>query len=254
MIDDLDFNTTAFDIEFPADEGLPGLSNTLNVPIPIVDDELNEREEQYFITRFEVIKAVNLDGLDILRDVATVVIGDNDGEYCFLGPCMKLYCCYFAILTDIHIGFSSELYEYFEPSSETFITNVTLMKDNNRESEQTFSVGIHFSDPASVRPAALLTNDTRDSWDYSIQRVPGQAFVLRFLRPDQQSVTVSFYLNSDDVPEGPEGFQLTEIVETAGGYPQFLLPLQTSTTAFQSTTVTIIDDDGKPNFQQLHVP
>ena len=79
-LDTEDFDTTAFDIEFPSDEGVPGPSNTLNVPVPVVDDELNEREEQYFITRFEVVDAINPDGLDITRDVATVVIGDNDGK------------------------------------------------------------------------------------------------------------------------------------------------------------------------------
>ena len=44
-----------------------------------MDDELNERGEQFFIVRLEVIDAVNSDAIDIDRDVATVVIGDNDG-------------------------------------------------------------------------------------------------------------------------------------------------------------------------------
>ena len=79
LIDEQDFNTTAFDITMPADEGEP--TYVLNIPIPIVDDEINERKEQYFIVRFEVIDAINPNAIHIDQDVAMVAIVDNDGKY-----------------------------------------------------------------------------------------------------------------------------------------------------------------------------
>ena len=121
------------------------------------------------------------------------------------------------------------------------------MKDDNRVSEQTFRVAIVVSDPPSVRPATL---DTGGDWDYRVAAV-GQTSILADILPAQQSIQLAFSLNGDGIPEGLEGFQLTANVETRGGFPQFLLPFQTNATAFQSTTITIIDDDGKSNYQQL---
>ena len=112
------------------------------------------------------------------------------------------------------------------------------MKDDNRVSEQTFRIGVVASDPTCVRPATLETLDTVDSWDYRVGAV-GQTFLLHDIFPGQQFLPISFFLNGDDIPEDREGFQLEIIVETEGEFPQFLLPLQTSTTAFQSTTITI---------------
>ena len=239
MIDDLDFNTTAFNATLAADEDSSTPTTQLNTPVLIVDDELKEREEQFFIVRLEVIDALNSDAVVIDRDVATVVIRDNDGKYIIFS--WPIHCnCDLVHLTDIRIGFSRELYEYFEPSEETIITNITLVKDDNRVSEQTFRIRIVVSDPTSMRPATLHTEDIEpDSWDYPVGQV-GQHFLLIDISPAQQSLLVAFILNDDDVPEGLEGFRLT----AAGGFPQFLLPLQTSTTAFQSTTITVIDADG----------
>ena len=76
-----DFNTAAFTVEFPANEGAPSPTLTQSAPVAIVDDALNEAEEQYFIVCFEIVHAVNRDSLDIDRDVAAVVIGNNDGKY-----------------------------------------------------------------------------------------------------------------------------------------------------------------------------
>ena len=242
-IDDEDFNSTAFTIVFPADEDAPSLTRSLNAPIPIVDDDINEADEQYFFAKLEGFDGVNLDSVIIERDFAMVVIGDNDGmlqDTVHSALTVTLYNnCHIA---DIRIGFALDVYEYFEPSSETMFTNVTLLKENNRVSEQTFRVGIVASDPTSVRPATL---ETRHSYiyDYRVGSV-GQTFILRDLIPSQQTTAVAFFLNSDDIPEGTEGFVLTSEVDTYNGHPAFLPPLPTSTTAFQSTTVQIIDDDG----------
>ena len=119
------------------------------------------------------------------------------------------------------------------------------MKDDNLVSEQTFRVGINVNDPSiDVAAATLETDDTGlGEWDYRVGAVLADIFPL------QQSLIVSFILTGDNVPEGLEGFQLDASVETTGGFPQFALPLQSSTTAFRSTVVTIVDDDGR---QQLN--
>ena len=124
------------------------------------------------------------------------------------------------------------------------------MKDNNRVSEQTFRIGINVNDPATDVAAATLEtleNTGTDEWDYRVG-FAGQDFLQRDIFPAEQSLLVAFVLTGDNVPEGLEGFQLDASVETEGGFPQFALPLQSSTTAFRSTVVTIVDDDGR---QQL---
>ena len=73
-----DFNTTAFDITFPADE----FGNIADVPeaISIVDDEIDEAQEQFFIIVLEVLEAVNFDLLRITRNISVGTIVDNEGE------------------------------------------------------------------------------------------------------------------------------------------------------------------------------
>ena len=125
------------------------------------------------------------------------------------------------------------------------------MKDDNRVSEQTFRVGINVNNPSiiDVAAATLETDDTGPGeWDYRVGAF-GQDFILTDIFPLQQSLIVGFILIGDNVPEGLEGFQLDASVETAGGFPQFALPLQSSTTAFRSTVVTLVDNDGR---QQLN--
>ena len=73
-----DFNATAFNVIFPADE-------IVNIPdveefIPIVDDEIDEAQEQVFIILLEVLEAVNFDLIRITRDTSFGRIIDNDGE------------------------------------------------------------------------------------------------------------------------------------------------------------------------------
>ena len=72
-----DFNATAFNVLFPADE-------VLNIPdvvefIPIVDDEIDEAHEQVFIMLLKVLEAVNFDLITITRSTSFGRIIDNDG-------------------------------------------------------------------------------------------------------------------------------------------------------------------------------
>ena len=73
-----DFNDTAFNVIFPADE----IVNIADVEefIPIVDDEIDEAQEQVFIILLEVLDAVNFDLLRITCNTSFGRIIDNDGE------------------------------------------------------------------------------------------------------------------------------------------------------------------------------
>ena len=120
-----------------------------------------------------------------------------------------------------------------------FITNVTLVKEDGRVSEQTFGVGITVSNPQMLSPATLEPDDTSFNFDYTLG-IPGQTFIVLQFLPNQQSITFEFFLNSDELPEGTEAFQASS---TPGeGFPTFQAPI---TTAFASTEIQIIDNDCK---------
>jgi hypothetical protein len=71
----MDFNATAFDVLYPADEGV------LRIPafIPVTDDDVNEACKQTFVVLLEVVGAANPDLITITRTNSTCVIIDNDG-------------------------------------------------------------------------------------------------------------------------------------------------------------------------------
>ena len=119
------------------------------------------------------------------------------------------------------------------------ITNVTLVKEDSRVSEQTFGVGITVSNPQMLSPATLEQFNTGINFDYALG-IPEQTFtVLQFL-PNQQSITFEFFLNSDELPEGTEAFRASST--PVEGFPTFQAPI---TTAFPSTEIQIIDNDCK---------
>ena len=49
--------------------------------IPIVDDDKDEADFQFFIAFLEVVDAVNMDLIDIGRHFSRGIIVDNDGKY-----------------------------------------------------------------------------------------------------------------------------------------------------------------------------
>ena len=123
---------------------------------------------------------------------------------------------YFVLtLAVVRIGFALEVYNYFEPEFEQLFLNVTLVKDNNQVSEQTFRVGIVATDPPGITPATL-DDGTVSSYDYRISTygVTFRSLVFLYTVP---SVTFSFILNGDDLSEGLEGFLLTSSV--VEGFP-----------------------------------
>lgn len=153
---------------------------------------------------------------------------------------MHTFFCLSFFSAEIRIGFAREVYSYYEPEVQMLFTNLTIVKDGGRISEQIFRVNISISDPATVAPATLRTSPVQEDWDFAVG-FAGQTSVLRDFFSSSQSVLVAFFLNGDDSVEDVEGFMLTSSPVVTDGFPSFLSPLPTSTTAFQSTTVQIFD-------------
>ena len=76
-----DFNNTIFNITFDADENAPVAISGISALIPIVDDDKDEADIQFFIAFLEVVDAVNMDLIDIGRTFSRGIIVDNDGKY-----------------------------------------------------------------------------------------------------------------------------------------------------------------------------
>jgi hypothetical protein len=76
----MDFNATAFNVTYPADEG-GNVVPRIPASIGVTDDDVNEAREQIFIVFLEIIDAANYDLITISRTNSTCVIVDNDGEY-----------------------------------------------------------------------------------------------------------------------------------------------------------------------------
>ena len=64
-------------VTFPADEG-----SHIDVPIPIVDDTVDEAKSQYFYAIFETLNVTNPNLVDTERTNSTLCdIRDNDSKY-----------------------------------------------------------------------------------------------------------------------------------------------------------------------------
>ena len=76
-----DFNNNIFNITFAADENAAVAISDISALIPIVDDDKDEADIQFFIASLEVVDAVNMDLIDIGRTFSRGIIVDNDGKY-----------------------------------------------------------------------------------------------------------------------------------------------------------------------------
>ncbi len=72
-----DFNPTLLTVTFPADEAPSETIFDINVPIMIINDEIDEAE-QNFIVYFEVIDAINENLILSERKVTVCRIIDDD--------------------------------------------------------------------------------------------------------------------------------------------------------------------------------
>lgn len=137
----------------------------------------------------------------------------------------------------IRIGFALPLYRFQEPANESLTTEVTLVKEGNRESEQTFGVVVTVSDPGGILQAASIQASNESIYDYRLF-IPS-TFILLLFPSAVQSVTFSFFINADELPEGTEAFRASST--PFEGFATFQAPITDS--AHQTTTIEILDND-----------
>ena len=145
----------------------------------------------------------------------------------------------------INIGFAQQMYSFNEPAFEELVREVTLVKEGNRQTEQTFAVNIVVSDPTSSTPPATLDIVDPVNFDYSLGN---SRDVVTLLFPNfVQNITFNFLLYNNDFPEGTEGFLATSAPAVGDEFPQFGLP-QTNT-VFEAAEILILQPGGKKPFQ-----
>jgi hypothetical protein len=131
------------------------------------------------------------------------------------------------------------VYTFTEPDVETPNSDVLLIREGGRRSEQTFLVAIDVGEPDSgIRSATLETFDV--AGDYNTA-AGGGSFIQVFFGPDQENVSLPLTLFPDTLPEGLEAFRATSI--PSEGFPNFGPPI--SGGAFATTEVRIMDNDCK---------
>ncbi len=126
----------------------------------------------------------------------------------------------------ISIGFQLREYTFFELPFETTISNVTLIKEGGRITEQIIGLIITFTDGTAGFEV-----------DYTLGGAIGLNSQARIIQPNAQSTTIHFVLRPDGIPEGTETFRVS--FSSQEGFP----PFETPTTTFISATISILDDD-----------
>ena len=155
-----------------------------------------------------------------------------------------------SLYSGIEIGFEFPTYTYTEPTfdesiDENFIPKsglpingpIYLAKENDRLTEQTFQLYVHFSSSVPPVNKTNIQPATRNE-DYSSNGELNNV-VLQF-RPEQQRINVAFSLFPDDVPEGTEAFLIgtssDKTAQLADGrmvdVPTFLNPTTLSAESF----------------------
>lgn len=149
------------------------------------------------------------------------------------------YCNHITFLcTAIRIGFEFPFYEF--PESTPSPDGIFLIKEDNRTSEQTFSVLVTVKSPVSpLLPATLQNVDPTIEFDYSLGSA-GQSSVTRLFLPQFSMIPFDFSLNNDDLTEGLEGFMATSESSSS-----FVTTYQTPVSTFATTEIRILDDDCK---------
>ena len=74
-----DFNNTNITLIFEPDENAVVLVSEMSVPIPIVDDAINEATEQVFIVELRLVSSINPATVDLSKRPSSLCgIIDND--------------------------------------------------------------------------------------------------------------------------------------------------------------------------------
>ena len=147
----------------------------------------------------------------------------------------------------IQIGFESQSYKVTEPNpdDENSINNlVYLIRENNRTTEQTYSVDLTVGDPGgNTKPATIETSNINQNFDYSLGSTDLTKVNVLF-PPTMDKIPFRFSLNPDLAVEGTETFRATSAQVIPSGYfPVFQIPSDVN--AFATTLIHILDNDGK---------
>ena len=79
--DCIDFNNSVITVRFDADELSSTPQTTRRVPIPIIDDAIDENSEEIFIINLKVSDSITPGGIRVTRRTSVGRIVDNDGEF-----------------------------------------------------------------------------------------------------------------------------------------------------------------------------
>ena len=145
----------------------------------------------------------------------------------------------------IRIGFERPSYEVTEPNeAEELITNlVYLIREDNRKSEQTYSVDLTAGDPGGNIKSATIETSNTNNFDYSFGLLD-QTTQNRLFAPEDDRIPFVFSVHPDTAVEGTETFRATSApVTPSGNFSVFQAPR--GITAFATTLINIIDSNGK---------
>ena len=118
---------------------------------------------------------------------------------------------------------------------------MVLVKEDNRQSEQTFLVAVGVSSPnlEEISPATARDSGGLNDYDLAGAR---RGFVIFLFPPTNQRRQFFFFLSPDDVAEGTEGFLVFST--PLEGSITYTIP-GPSSSVFRTVTVIIEDDDRK---------
>ena len=148
---------------------------------------------------------------------------------------------YVHVYIALRIGFPKTVFEFSESGNHTDLeVEVLLVKENNVESEQTFSIELLLLEPAiSDIPAIQATNSGMLGGDFAFPNEAG-SLILHFT-PSSQMLRANLTIFDDNIAEGTETFMLHSRSYTNEGSPSYYFPIDT----FTDTRIIIFDDDSK---------
>lgn len=144
---------------------------------------------------------------------------------------------------DVRLAFSRRTYNFFEPESFSEITNVTLIKEDNGVSEQTFTVRVV---PLDYEFSSYYdgSGEFASGSGFSSPMVASQQFPTTVVfPPNLQAVPVEFHLLPDDQLEGLEYFALQIAIAEEGS------PIYRRSAYSQSAMINIFDNECKFAFR-----
>ena len=138
-------------------------------------------------------------------------------------------------MIDIQFGFQSREYIFYEPYVGRHISNIVIIKRNNRRTEQTLTVNASINNTCSKG-----INTATQGEDYML--LSGSSNTLQFkVFPNQQNITIDFFINADDLIEGTEFFRVNiSVIDSC-----MTFNLHRRSNYWESTEIFIYDTDSK---------